>query len=285
VEAYSVWGGIPRYWELAEEFGSDLDEAVDRLVLDPLSPLHQEPDRLLLEEVPPAAGLRPLLDAIGMGAHRLSEIGGRIGQPATALSRSLTRLQELDLVQREVPFGESERSSKRALYRIADPFIAFWFRVVAARRAQLAVAPRSLRIRLWHEAKSALAAEAWEALVRQSIPRMDPGLHPLGALGPWTPAGRFWQAGGPEWDVVALSADRKRLLLGEARWTESRVQRSHFEGACADLKRRGVPPLGDVGRCKVVHAVFLPEPPQGGKPRRARTPHLVTARDVLAVLR
>ena len=73
---YALWGGMPRYWELAEPFGLDLESAVDTLVLDPAGPLHLEPDRLLLEEVPPATALRPLLDVIGAGAHRVSEIGG-----------------------------------------------------------------------------------------------------------------------------------------------------------------------------------------------------------------
>jgi len=34
VSAYALWGGMPRYWELAEPFGADLDTAVDALVLD-----------------------------------------------------------------------------------------------------------------------------------------------------------------------------------------------------------------------------------------------------------
>ncbi|TVQ18720.1 MAG: hypothetical protein EA382_17430 [Spirochaetaceae bacterium] len=35
----------PRYWELAHRFGADVVKAVDALVLDPLGPLHHEPDR------------------------------------------------------------------------------------------------------------------------------------------------------------------------------------------------------------------------------------------------
>ena len=33
--AYAVWGGMPRYWELAEPFSADIEAAVDTLVLDP----------------------------------------------------------------------------------------------------------------------------------------------------------------------------------------------------------------------------------------------------------
>jgi hypothetical protein len=122
IRAFTAWGGIPRYWELAEPFGRDLDAAVDRLVLDPLGPLHREPDRMLAEELPPAIGLRPLLDAIGAGAHRISEVAGRLAQPATSLGRPLGRLMQMGLLRREQPFDDPERSGKRTLYRIDDPF-------------------------------------------------------------------------------------------------------------------------------------------------------------------
>ena len=64
-----------------------------------------------------------LLALIGAGCHRLSEIGSRVGQPATNLSRPLSRLIDLGYVRRELPFGESTRSTKRSLYRLDDPFL------------------------------------------------------------------------------------------------------------------------------------------------------------------
>ena len=121
---YAAWGGMPRYWELAEPFGTDVENAIDALVLDPSGPLHGEPDRLLLEEVPPATALRPLLDVIGGGAHRVSEIARRLGRPASTLARPLAALVEMGLVRRETPFGSDPRAGKRSLYRIDDPSCA-----------------------------------------------------------------------------------------------------------------------------------------------------------------
>ena len=86
LEAWTAWGGIPRYWELASDERGTSAARIDRLVLDPLGPLHREPDHILLEEVPSALEVRPVLDAIGAGAHRVSEIAGRMGRPATSLS-------------------------------------------------------------------------------------------------------------------------------------------------------------------------------------------------------
>ncbi|MFI5421344.1 MAG: ATP-binding protein, partial [Nitrososphaerales archaeon] len=72
IESYAIWGGIPRYWELAQKCSGSFFAQIDKLVLDPMGPLNEEPDRLLLEELPPAIHLRPILDAIGLGSHRLS---------------------------------------------------------------------------------------------------------------------------------------------------------------------------------------------------------------------
>ena len=145
VEHYATWGGIPRYWELASHEKGSLVDRIDRLVLDPLGPLHLEADRLLLEENASTHELRPVLDAIGFGAHRVSEMAGRMGRPATSLSRPLARLAEMDLIRREVPFGESEKKSKRSYYVFNDPFFRLWFRVIAPHRGILASCTPTLR--------------------------------------------------------------------------------------------------------------------------------------------
>ena len=134
VEAYSVWGGVPRYWELANEF-RDTPRAAASLVLDPLGTLHEEPDRLLFEDLWETAQAASVLSLIGEGCHKISEIAGRLAKPVTSLSRPLSRLVELGLVEREIPFGALERDSKRSRYRIADPFLSFWFRFASPRRS------------------------------------------------------------------------------------------------------------------------------------------------------
>ncbi|MYD87480.1 MAG: helix-turn-helix transcriptional regulator, partial [Acidobacteria bacterium] len=182
---YAAWGGMPRYWELAEPFGLDLERAVDTLVLDPAGPLHPEPDRLLLEEVPPATALRPLLDVIGTGAHRVSEIAGRLGCPASSLARPLAALTEMGLVRRETPFGSDPRAGKRSLYRIDDPFLRMWFRAVAPARTALAQAPRETRLAYWRRHRPALEAQAWEELCRMAVPFLHRSASLLADLGPW----------------------------------------------------------------------------------------------------
>lgn len=283
VRSYAVWGGVPRYWELAEPYGTDLDRAVDHCILDPLGPLHREPDRLLLEELPPAAACRPILDVIGMGAHRLSEIAGRLGKPATSLTRALARLVDLGLVAREQPYGESEKSGKRSLYRIADPLFRCWFRVVAPHRALLAQAAPAVRLGLWHEARASLFADAWEELCRQAVPRIHEGRSPLARFGPWKPAARYWHGNEPEWDIVAESLEGKHLLLGEAKWTETTLSEKILDQAVGGLKAKGIPSSMRGKRHQVVYALFVPR--TLSKRGRRQDAHVVDARDVLSCLR
>ncbi|MCB9878116.1 MAG: hypothetical protein H6835_10985 [Planctomycetes bacterium] len=272
VQAWAVWGGMPRYWELASEH-ADRRTAVDHLVLDPLGALHDEPQRLLLEELPPAVALKPILDAIGSGANKISEIAGRIGAPATSLARSMTRLLEMSLVVRETPFGEPERSTKRALYRLADPFLRLWFSLVAPKRAQLAQLPRSRRLQLFDERAPHLDAAAWEELCRLAVPRLE------GVLGlPFGRAQRYWRGGDPEFDIVATD-DGDTHLLGEVKWSPETASADMLAKTYAQLLAKGAPPRADAN---IVRALFVPRLP----PKRPKSIppelHLIDAATVMA---
>jgi AAA+ ATPase superfamily predicted ATPase len=257
--AYTAWGGVPRYWELMSESGLLLDRAVDHLVLNPLGPLHEEPERLLLEELPPAVKLRPILDAIGLGAHKVSEIAARIGEPATSLSRPLKRLMELGLIQREIPFSTSSASSKRSLYKIADPFCRMWFRVVAPNRGFLADAPARARKKLWREARPGLVSTAWEELCRQWISLGAPQNPTFRGHGGWEPARRFWHGEGPEWDAVSQTLDKRCVLLGEVKWSERAVDLPKLRTLAKTLLTKGIPPVKGLRNKDLLHVVFVPE--------------------------
>lgn len=226
VEAWSVWGGVPRYWELARGFG-DLDAALLDLVLDRHGVLHDEPEGLLLDDMRSATQALSLLQLVGAGCHRLSEIAGRLGKPAGALTRPLALLIELGYLRKEVPFGESERSSKRTLYRIEDPFLSFWFRFVQPARSLLHRGLVEPVLDTLTQEFPQHAADAWETLARESVPF-------LAIAGDrWGLASRWWGAGA-EFDVVAESLDGKKVLVGEAKW----AHRSDVRRWRTDLRER-----------------------------------------------
>jgi hypothetical protein len=258
IRLYTAWGGIPRYWELALTAGDDVEAQVDALVLDPLGPLCSEPERLLLEELPPAVELRPILDAIGQGAHRVSEIAGRIGRPATSLARALTRLQELGLVRRETPYGEPEHSSKRSVYRLDDPFARLWFRVVAPHRARLVAGKRRERLAILRSHWSALTSLAWEELSRTLITELDRRTA-LAKLGPWRAGSRWWHGNAPEWDLISDSEDGQRVLVVEVKYSERPFSRRDLQRLVRETSSRTLPPsVQQRGTEAIVRAVVVP---------------------------
>lgn len=280
IELYSILGGIPRYWELAHDYGvEDLNLLVDRMILDPQAPLFNEPDRLLHEEIPSAISLRPLLDSIGMGAHKPTEIAARAGMPATSLSKPLSRLREMNLVSRDISFGESEKSSKRALYKIQDPFMRLWFRVVAPHRSLLMESPQATRQALFQKFRSTLVAESWEELCRRCIPSL-PVSGQKEVSNPWLPARRYWRGNEREWDIVAESLDKKRILLGECKWVEQEQDARDLDRVARQVLQKGLPSSIPFEGREVVYALFISKV-RRGCPRKIMGMRILDARDVI----
>lgn len=275
VEHWAGFGGVPRYWELAAGRRGSARDRVIALALDPLGPLFAEPDRLLMEESPSAVELRPVLDAIGGGAHRLSEIASRLGRPATSLGHALDRLLGMTLIQREVPYGESARTSKRSLYKIEDPFLRMWFRVVAPNRAALTAGTPASRAAVldahWH----LLLGQAWEDLCARGVPKLRGA---LARRGPWQPPRRYWHGTEPEWDLVADSLDGERVLAGEAWFSARPASRAVLAQEAERLARRPLPAA--VGNREVVRALFVPAVVRP-KPKIIGSVQIVTLDDFL----
>lgn len=258
IEAYTLWGGVPRYWELAAPYRDNIIQSACDLILNPKGPLHQEPDRLLLEESPPAISLRPILDAIGMGSHKISEIAARLTQPATSLSRPIKRLQELGLVTKETPFGENEKSTKKTLYKINDPFFRLWFKVVAPKKSLLLETSSKAQAAIISQHFPSLISQTWEELCLKAVSSTQC----LGDNITWLPAKRFWQGSNFEWDLVSQSLDEKYLLLGEVKWSQKPVDKRYLEKVLHSLQQKGLPLLKLPKNIQLKHVVFIPDLPK-----------------------
>ena len=267
IHHYATWGGVPRYWELAREYRTHA-EAVKELVLSPNGVLHREPERLLLDDTRETARAASILTLIGNGAHRLSEIASRLSMPATSLTRPIARLIDLGLVAKETPFGTHEKTSKRTLYRIADPFLGFWYRFVEPNRSRLGSGQLDLVMADWKRAWPQFLGTAWESMVRVAIAH-----RPVSGQR-WLPARRFWGSSNHrkstlEIDAVAQAADGSdKLLVAEAKLSlganelgPSLAALEHKARACFDHRFAIVPVVFvlQLKGTKKNSAVFGPE--------------------------
>ena len=116
ITEYSVWGGVPRYWELRLQ-EQTLTDALRAHLFSSLGTLIEEPLRLFVDDMRDTAQSYTILSLIGNGVHRMTEIAARLEKPATNLSGPLDKLVRLGYIERELPFGENEKNSKRPIIK------------------------------------------------------------------------------------------------------------------------------------------------------------------------
>lgn len=137
VKFYAVTGGVPKYIELFVG-ESDIFEAIEKKVLERQSFLFEEPVFLLEKEVSEIGSYFSILKAIAQGNHKLGKLAAVLGVSQTGLTRYLKTLNNLNLIERQVPVTEGNYDkSKKGLYFIRDNYINFWFKFVYPYRSQL----------------------------------------------------------------------------------------------------------------------------------------------------
>ena len=220
IEEYAVWGGVPHYWELRENRNS-LGDALWQNVLSVNGILYEEPIKLFQDDVKDVVKTSTIMSYIGAGANRLSEIAARCNEPATNLSRPLKKLIDLGFLEKDVPFGINENNAKKSLYKIADPFMAFYYQFVVPNRSFIEL-NRHLPIKQLLTAKfSEYVCMQWKKLCRDAVT----GNNVNGVV--YGKAKRWWgtilndnkKLEQVEFDVMAESLDEKYLLIGECKWT------------------------------------------------------------------
>jgi AAA+ ATPase superfamily predicted ATPase len=194
-DRFAMAGGIPKYWEFVDPSQSAVQLA-EELFFGFAPYLEQEPARILRDEGIAGLNAISLLETIGRGAEKPSEMAARMATRQTNLSRLLQQLLDASILEREFPFGESARSTKRTLYRIHDPTLRFWFRVYSPHRTRWYRYEAAEKVQLLHEH----AATVFEDYCRRQHPD----------------AARYWE-GNSEFDFVRREKP-SRVIVTEVKW-------------------------------------------------------------------
>lgn len=225
IEEYSIWGGVPRYWELREEYPT-LREAIRGMLLGPSAVLFDEPKRLFIDDMKVTVQSESLMAVVAGGARRLSEIASRMGRDATSLAAPLDRLIRMVYLKREIPFGESPKKSKRGIYCINDPMMDFYYTFIVPNMSNLARGRKNLVLDEIDTDLAGYVARHWEHICREAVS----GNRLFGHR--WKEASRWWgtvpdkekgKFREMELDVVAESIDGNALLVGECKWTNPEI--------------------------------------------------------------
>jgi hypothetical protein len=235
LRAYGVFGGLPGHLALLDPTLT-LEQNVAQQLLSPSGRLLDEAQHMLDAFLADAQVHYSIIEAIAHGERTWQGITRRVGRDGGSLSRAVQWLVGMRLLDRVVPVTEiNPVKSKRAVYRISDPYLAFWHRFVSP-MVSAGMIGLATGMRLWENQVAAhmddhmgpVFEAACRAFVRRS-PRV-----------PFAPlrVGEWWDASSRnEIDVVAVGPDGD-LLLGECKWGIVRAaDLEHLRGRADHIAR------------------------------------------------
>lgn len=210
---FALVGGVPHYWKLMG--GESAAIEAGKLYFESGALLAEEPRHILHDEGVTGQIPKAILDLIGSGVTKPSEVAARLSLPQGHLSRPLALLTDLGLVNRELPYGESTRTSKKVLYTIEDFALAFYYGTYLTHRHRWPTMRAPIKSRLIEEHVS----RRWESYCRS----VHPG------------SGRHWDKNS-EIDIVAPLDNPKSCLVAECKWrTIDTKERKHLK---LDLEKK-----------------------------------------------
>lgn len=222
---YGILGGIPLYLSQWDAHASRRANLV-RLFGQPASPLVDAAELVLSGELPELEGAFRILQAVALGHTRQGEIAQ---YAAVAVERPLKRLTALGILERRVPALDDPARSKRATYRIVDPYFSFWFRFIASRRADIArgLGEQLVDGRILPQLDDYMGG-VFEEMAREHVRELAAqGEIEADRVDAW------WSTDGShEVDVVGVSGQRVVSFVGSVKWSARPLSRS----ALADLQ-------------------------------------------------
>lgn len=237
-KGYAVLGGIPYYWQFLDVRRS-MEENLALNLLRSNGFLNDEPQSLLRQEFRDPSTYNAILRSIAMGASTRSEIAQKSLVDSRILTKYLTVLEDMDLIEREFPVfsgpGELGNAS-RGLYKLCDPCQKFWFRFLADSPI-LTLSREEARLE-WKErvepSFSEFAAEAFEAICKEYLLRKRlKGKLPVTLMH----FGRWWFKDS-EIDIVGADKTRRNCIAAECKYRREaagmKVLRS-LQKKCAQL--------------------------------------------------
>jgi len=213
VEIYAVLGGMPGYLRQFD-FDADLLDNIRAQILTPGAFLFREVDFLLKEELREPRNYLAILRAISQGRRKFGEIANDTGLGKNILHKYLHVLEDLQLIERDVPITEkTPQKSRRSLYGLQDPFVAFWFACGYPYVSDLELGESRPALRRVRELLPHLLGRAYERIARETLRRSDGLPFSLHRIGHW------WDDQA-EIDVVSLNDEANAILFGEVKWSE-----------------------------------------------------------------
>ena len=221
IKYYACVGGTPHYLNQIDTALS-FEENLINLYFKPQAYLYNEPTMLLQQELREPALYNSVISAVATGSSRLNEISTRIAEETSKSGKYIKTLLDLQILRKDIPFGENPVSSRKTVYTIADHCFRFWYRYVFLHHdgIETGVGHTIAETVVFPELSAFIGKPAFEDVCRQYIIRKNkenalPFL--LTRFGTWW-GGDSIEKHVADIDVVADNKPAKKILLCECKW-------------------------------------------------------------------
>lgn len=218
IEFYSILGGVPAYLRQFDE-GRDVFENIREKILDPGMFLYKEPKFILLEELRDPTTYFSILTAISQGARKFNEISQKSYVEQNKLSKYLSVLLNLRLIDKTIPVTERKDFTRNTLYRISDRLFEFWFEFVSPHISSIETGDTEIVIKEIKTDFNRFVSHAFEDMCRQFLWELNRQQELPITL---TKIGTWWHKGN-EIDIVGVNEKKKAILFGECKWQDKKV--------------------------------------------------------------
>ncbi len=213
IRIYSVCDGIPAY---LEKFDPELSfiQNIEKIVLNKNEYLYAEGEFILKSEFREYRNYFLILSGISKGKRSFNEITNATNLDKGLVSKYLSHLQSIHLIEVDLPVTQRTNRSRKARYRIADNFMKFWFRFIHSNRHELEEYG-FMRFEDIQEDFSQYMGRIFEEVCTWYVFTKWGKEYPL--------VGSWWNRKGEEIDIVALDHSFSNAILGECKWGDKKV--------------------------------------------------------------
>lgn len=227
LEFYAIVGGNPSYLGKLDPKVS-LEENIREQILKPESFLYSEVEFILREELREPRNYFAILKAIALNKTRVSEIVNETGFEKSILHKYLFVLEDLQIIQKEVPVTEKNPlKSRKGIYKLQDQYFKFWFKYVLPNRSRIEEGNLDSILKFIRDDFNLLVSDNYEKVTREIIKKHEERFFAFDKVEKW------WDKN-EEIDLVALNKEQNKILFGEAKWSTKPVGVNIYD----DLKEK-----------------------------------------------
>lgn len=224
--AYGIVGGTPQYLMQLND-NLSIEDNIKNTHLNPASPIFEETNNLLKQEVREPAIYNAVIIAIANGSSKLSEISSKIDEDTSICAAYIKNLITLGIVKKEVPY--SEKTSRKTIYSIEDNMFRFWYRFVPENASIISHGASDLAYSRIAPEISSYMGIVFEDICKQYLWKLL--LEGRCAVN-FSDIGRWWGANPKQRtqeEIDIMGADKDSALFCECKWKNEKIDLSVLE--------------------------------------------------------